>query len=136
MYQLMIVDTQGNIVGGCTDSSCLPDAEKVTIQENCIGVETPYNLDLIFNSSQYHYRNGVFIKKEPIPYQITKCYLEQNETTTIFVPEGTIAVINGMEYEIDDGIIEYSNPNIGVYQIQLTLNGYAKTQVCVEVIEE
>jgi hypothetical protein len=136
MYQLMIVDTNGDIMGACTDSTRLPDVKEVISHGNYTGVETPYNLDLVFNSSRYHYIDGEFKKKEQIPYQISKCYIAQNETANILVPEGTIAVINGMEYEIDDGNIEYSNPNIGVYQILLKLNGYTETPVFVEVIEE
>lgn len=136
MYQLMIVDTKGNIVGACTDSNRLPNAEEVIPQGGYTGVETMYNLDLIFNSSSYKYRDGTFIKKEPIPYQITKPYIAPNEATTISVPKGTVAVINGMDYQIDDGSIEYSNPNVGVHQIILKVNGYAQTLVHIEVMEQ
>ena len=135
MFQLMIVDTDGNIAGAYTDSSRLPELREVVPQGNYIGIETPYNLDLLFNSSGYIYRNGAFLKKEPVPYRITKLYIEPEEATSIYVPMGTIASINGVEYEIDDGCIEYSNPNVGVHQIMLKIKGYTNTPVYVEVME-
>ncbi|HEX2924801.1 MAG TPA: hypothetical protein VHP38_00835 [Ruminiclostridium sp.] len=135
MYQLMIIDFDGNIAGVYTDSSRLPDLREVMPNGDYIGVETPYNLDLLYNSSSYIYRNGTFIKKEPIPYRITKLYLEPDEVTSIYVPKGTTASINGMDYEIDDGCIEYSNPNVGVHQIMLKISGYAQTPVYIEVME-
>lgn len=136
MYQLMVLDKHGNIIGACTDSNRLPDVKEVFPHESYIGVETSYNMDLIFNYSSYHYRDGEFIKKEPVPYQVTRLYIGPDEDTTIFVPKGTIAAIGGVEYEIDDGIIEYSNPNVGVHQILLMKSGHANTSVYVEVMEE
>ncbi len=135
MFQLMIVDTDGNIAGAYTDSSRLPELREVAPQGDYIGIETSYNLDLLFNSSSYIYKGGAFVKKEPIPYRITKLYVMPDETTYIYVPLGTIAAINGVEYEIDDGCIEYSNPNVGVHQIMLKIKGCDNTPVYVEVME-
>lgn len=134
MYQLMIVDSDGNILGGCTDSGSLPDVEAMYPGRKYSGVSTTYDTDLLFNYHNYFYRNGEFVKKLPVPYQITKQYIKPGELTRIFVPKDTIALIGGIEYLIDDGSIEYSNPNAGVHQIMLTLKGYNNTPVYVEVI--
>lgn len=136
MYQLMILDAKGNIVGACTDSSRLPDVKEVFPGKNYTGIETPYNLDLVYNYRNYCFRNGRFVKKMPVPYQITKQHIKPEDYTTLFVPKDTVAVIGGIEYAVDDGVIEYSNPNAGVHQILLMLDGCNNTPVYVEVIGE
>jgi hypothetical protein len=55
--------------------------------------------------------------------------------TTITVPSNTIALIDGQEYVIDDGVLEYSNENPGTHQILLRLNGYKDIAIEIEVIE-
>jgi len=134
MYQLMIIDSSGNVLGACTDSKGLPDVNAMYPGRNYIGVETPYDVDLLYNYQNYFYSDGRLVKKLPVPYQITKQYIKPDEYTKLLVPKGTAAFIGGVEYLIDDGIIEYSNPNAGIYPITLTLNGYSDTSVYVEVI--
>lgn len=134
MYQVMIVDSDGNILGAATDSEALPDVEVMYPGRNLSGVETTYNPELLFNYRDYFYSEGNFIKKPMVPYQITRQYIKPDEYTKLIVPEGTLAFIGGVEYLVDDGIIEYSNPNAGVHLITLTLNGYNDTSVYVEVI--
>ncbi len=136
MYQLMILNSEGDILGAYSDSNRLPDVREIFLDKDYIGVEVPYNMDLIENYGEYCFRDNQFIKMEPIDYQITKFYISPNEITTIFVPKDTTAAIEDAEYEIDDGVIEYSNSSPGEYKILLMAKGYKNTIVKVEVIEE
>jgi hypothetical protein len=70
-----------------------------------------------------------------VPYTVSNNPIAVNEVTTITVPSNTIALIDGQEYVIDDGVLEYSNENPGTHQILLRLNGYKDIAIEIEVIE-
>ena len=74
---------------------------------------------------------------EYIPYNVDKNPITTAETATITAIPDVIAVIDGVEYPPEaDGIINYSNANIGMYEITLRKHGYKNTSVSMEVIAD
>lgn len=136
MYQLMIMDRENQIVSVCANERKLPDVKEIYPKEDYIGIEVPYNEDLIDNFQLYYYDKGKFIKKDFLDYQITRTYITPGEATTIMVPPNTTAVIGDLEYEVEDGIIEYQNPNIGINTLILRSPRHLDTIVEIEVLEE
>lgn len=131
----MILDEHNNIIGVCTDSELLPAVEGIYPGRNYKGIEVPYDNDLAVNFQSYYYENGQLIKKYPVEYQITRKCVGRGQSTIILVPDNTIARIDDLEYEIEDGIIEYLNPNVGVHAILLKAPYCLDTIVFVEVLE-
>jgi len=71
-----------------------------------------------------------------IPYAISKNPIATNESTIITTTPGIIFEVESQEYVDEDGIIEYSNENVGIHQI--ILKGYdyfLDTVIEVEVVE-
>lgn len=67
-----------------------------------------------------------------IPYEIDKSTITTSETATI-TTEATTAIIEDEEYEVD-GVIEYSNENVGIHTIILKQDRHKDTVVEIEVI--
>lgn len=135
MKQLMILDEDNNIIGVCTDPENLPQVSSIYPGMDYTGIEVPHNDDLIDNFHTYYYKDGQFIKKHPVDYQITRNYIRKGQTTTILVPANTTAIIGDLEYEIEDGVIEYANPNTGMHSILLKAPNCLDTLVTIEVVD-
>lgn len=85
-------------------------------------------------------KNGKLIDVNIYPninYTINKTQITTTETATITIndPATIIAIVDGQEYEVTDGIIEYSNENPGIHEITLKAEKYKDTIITVEVIE-
>lgn len=71
-----------------------------------------------------------------IEFTIDKTQITTTEvaTITIIKPSIVIAVIDGQEYEITDGIIEFSHYKAGKYEIMLKADKFKPTIITIEVI--
>jgi len=71
-----------------------------------------------------------------IEYSIDKTQITTTETATITINDPAIitAIIDGQEYEVTDGMIEYSNENVGTHEIVLKALGYKDAKITIEVI--
>jgi len=73
---------------------------------------------------------------EYIPYTVDKNPITTVEEATITALTDVIAIVDGVEYPPEaDGIISYSNANVGTYEITLKKHGYKNTVINVEVVE-
>ncbi len=72
-----------------------------------------------------------------IKFSVDKTTITTMETATITITEPTevVAVIDGQEYTVSNGIIEYSNENIGIHEIVLKAEKYRDAVIRIEVIE-
>jgi len=84
------------------------------------------------------YTNGVLTgiaNMEYIPYTVDKNPITTVETATITAIADVVVIVDGVEYPPEpDGIVSYSNANVGVYEITLKKYGYKDTVVDVEVV--
>lgn len=68
-----------------------------------------------------------------ISYTIDKTQLTINEVATIVTEPNTVAMVDNQEYLLENGILEYSNENIGIYRITLKQQGKRDVVIQVEV---
>lgn len=69
-----------------------------------------------------------------ISYTINKPQLTINEVATITTEPNTIAVIDAQEYQLEDGILEYSNENPGKHFVKLKKEKYKDAVIQIEVV--
>ncbi len=69
-----------------------------------------------------------------VEYTIAKTKLTINEVITITTEPNTIAVIDAQEYQLEDGILEYSNENPGKHFVKLKKEKYKDAVIQIEVI--
>jgi len=70
-----------------------------------------------------------------ISYTIDKSQLKINEVATIITEPNTIAMVDNQEYLLEDGVLEYSNENLGVYRIILKQERHKDVVIQIEVVE-
>jgi len=72
-----------------------------------------------------------------IQYNVDKTTISTLESATITIsdPEVVTAIVENLEYEVTDGVIEYSNENPGKYEIILKKEGYYDARIQIEVVE-
>lgn len=77
------------------------------------------------------------IEYPSIQYSVDKTTITNAEiaTITIIEPAIVLAEIDGEEYEVSDGEIEYSNENPGQHTIILKSDGYKWVYITIEVVE-
>lgn len=72
---------------------------------------------------------------EHVEYAIDKQVITKNEVATITTTPGTTVEIEGQEYILEDGVLEYSNENLGVYRIILKQERHKDVVIRIEVVE-
>lgn len=71
-----------------------------------------------------------------IEFSIDKTQITTTEVANITItnPNTVTAIIDNQEYTVSDGIIEYSNENVGTHQVVLKAEGYKDARITIEVI--
>lgn len=69
-----------------------------------------------------------------LEYSIDKTQLSTGEIATITTEPDTIAVVDEQEYQLVDGVLEYSNDNIGVHSLVLKQPNKKDAVIQIEVV--
>lgn len=69
-----------------------------------------------------------------LEYSIDKTQLSTGEVATITTGPDTIVVVDEQEYQLVDGVLEYSNENPGVHTITLKKEKYKDAVIQIEVL--
>lgn len=75
------------------------------------------------------------MKTLPLPIEVPKTIIQTGEPIIIKAPINSSVLVDDAEYLLEDGILEYSNENVGVYELEFSLNKSNKTSVSIEVIK-